>query len=220
MTSSPPSALVRLLSATDPASRDEAWAAFVQAYSPLLVSTARRFGGDHDAAMDRYAYILEQLRRDDFSRLRRYAVDRRSTFTTWLVVVARRLCLDYRRQRYGRPRGEADGPGNVERILRRRLADFVAEDIDAARGISGNGPDAERELWAGELRGALHSAVRELPSPDRLVLALRHEEELSVREIAHLMHFPSVFHVYRRLNVIHRALRETLERKGVHGASP
>ena len=62
MTASPSPALARLLSARDPASRDHAWAAFVRAYSPLLISTARRFCSDHDAAMDRYTYILEQLR--------------------------------------------------------------------------------------------------------------------------------------------------------------
>lgn len=220
MTGSPPSALVRLLNARDPGSRDRAWAAFVRAYSPLLLSTARRFGGDHDAVMDRYTYILEQLRHDDFCRLRRYAVDRRSRFTTWLVVVGRRLCIDHGRRRYGRPRVEPAGHGAVERVLRKRLADFMAEDLDRVAGLSGNGSDPERELRVSELRGALNGALQQLSSPDRLLLAFRYEEEMSAREIARLMDFPTVFHVYRRLDAVHRSLRETLERTGVDDAVP
>jgi RNA polymerase sigma factor (sigma-70 family) len=219
MTARPPSALARLLRAGDPASRDRAWAAFVRAYTPILLSTARKFGGDHDAAMDRYAYILEQLRQDDFRPLRRYAVDGRSRFTTWLVVVARRMCIDYRRRRYGRPRGESNGPGAVERIRRRRLADFIVEDLELVGGISTDRPDPEGELRARELRTALGGALQELPKPDRLLLAFRHKDELSAREIARLMEFPTIFHVYRRLNALYRSLRQTLERKGVDGAS-
>lgn len=56
----------------------------------------RRFRGGHDAAMDRYAYMLAQLRCSDFTPLQCHAADGRSAFTTWLVVVARRLCLDHR----------------------------------------------------------------------------------------------------------------------------
>jgi RNA polymerase sigma factor (sigma-70 family) len=220
MTASPSPPLARLLSARDPASRDRAWAEFVRSYSPLLVSTARRLCSDHDATMDRYTYILEQLRRNDFRRLRRYAVDGRSRFTTWLVVVARRLCIDYHRQRYGRPRSEADGSGEVERVVRQRLTDFMAEDLDLVGGISSNGPDPERELRRRELRSALSAALQALPEPDRLLLALRHEEEMRARDIARLMGYESVFHVYRRLNALHGSLRETLEREGVDDATP
>jgi RNA polymerase sigma factor (sigma-70 family) len=220
MTVSPPAALARLLSARDPASRDHAWSAFVRTYSPLLISTARRFCSDHDAAMDRYAYILEQLRGDDFSRLRRYAVDGRSRFTTWLVVVARRLCIDYHRQRYGRPRGEPDGAGEVERVIRQRLADFISEDLDLVGRVSSNGPDPEIELRVRELRSALNAALQALSEPDRLLLALRHEEEMRARDIARLMDFQSAFHVYRRLTALHGSLRETLERQGVDDATP
>ncbi len=214
MSASPPPALARLLCASDPGSRDRAWAAFVRTYSPLLLATARRFGGDHDAAMDRYAHVLEQLRRDDFRRLRRYADDGRSRFTTWLVVVARRLCVDFQRQRYGRPRSEATPRREVERVLRKRLAEFIGEDLDPIDGIPGNGADPERGLRTRELRSALRGALRALPSTDRLLLAYRYEEEMSAREIARLMDFPSVFHVYRRINALQRSLRETLEEEG------
>lgn len=220
MSSRPPSVLVRLLSARDPATRDRAWETFVEKYTPLLISTASRFGGDREATMDRYTYILEELHRDDFKRLRRYAADGRSRFTTWLVVVARRLCLDHQRRRYGRPRTEATGIVEVQRVIRKRLADFVAEDLDLASGLSANGGRPDEEVRAAELRTALNDALRTLPSRDRLLLAFRYEEEMSAREIAQLLDLPSVFHVYRRLNAIHGVLREILERKGVRDADP
>ena len=89
-----PAVLVDLLSASNASDVERAWAAFAAEYSALLLHVARSLDADHDAAMDRYLYILEALRRDDCRRLRQYASDGRGKFTTWLMVVARRLCLD------------------------------------------------------------------------------------------------------------------------------
>src|SRR5687767_15882967 len=98
-----PGLLARLLESTIP-DQDDAWARLVEAHTDLLLRTARYFGGDHDAVMDRYAFILEQLRRDQFRRLRGYNPRDDATFDVWLVAVARRLCLDHHRHRYGRVR--------------------------------------------------------------------------------------------------------------------
>jgi RNA polymerase sigma factor (sigma-70 family) len=220
MTSTQPSVLVRLLRASAAASQDQAWDTFIQAFSRLLISTSRTFGGDQDAVMDRYAYVLEELRRDDFKRLRGYAADGRSRFTTWLVVVARRLCLDYRRQCYGRPRSEPDGVTAVERVARKRLVDFVAEDLDLPGSVPADGPDPEMELRAVQMQDALSAALRALSSRDRLLLAFRYEEGMTARQITRLMGLPSVFHVYRRLKAVQRSLRGLLEEKGVNDASP
>jgi RNA polymerase sigma factor (sigma-70 family) len=170
--------------------------------------------------MDRYAYVIEQLRRDDFKRLREYAAQERSTFTTWLVVVTRRLCLDYRRRRYGRPRGEADPATQVERVIRKRLVDFVAEDLELSRSVSSNGPDPEMELRTAELRESLSAALNSLSAGERLLLAFRYEQGLTARQIARLLDFPSVFHVYRRLTAVQQSLRTTLAGRGIDGASP
>src|SRR5262249_41817793 len=97
-----PAELSQLLAAAEPQGAEGAWGEFVHAHSRLLLHVARSMAKDHDDAMDRFAYLLEQLRRDDCRRLRGFVADGRSKFTTWLVVVARRLCLDYDRRRYGR----------------------------------------------------------------------------------------------------------------------
>jgi RNA polymerase sigma factor (sigma-70 family) len=209
-----PPELSALLTASDAPAREAAWAAFVERYSRLLLHTARSSGGDYDAVMDAYTWALEQLRRDDLHRLRAYAADRRCKFTTWLVVVVRRLCLDHHRQRYGRAGGrEASSRDSL--AARRRLVDLVTEDIDpssVANSAAGN-PDADLE--AKELGGALSAAIGNLPPRERLLLKLRFEDDLSAREIAQVMGFATAFHVYRQLNRLVASLRASLRKRGV-----
>ncbi len=66
-----PPELSALLDAPDGPARDEAWGAFVERHSRLLFHVA--LGGDHDAVMDRYSFILERLRSEDCHRLRTWA---------------------------------------------------------------------------------------------------------------------------------------------------
>jgi len=219
MAQATPLELARLLTAGDPAAHEAAWTEFVRAHSRLLLHAARVIGRDYDAAMDAYAYVLEQLRADDHRRLRAYAADGRSKFTTWLVVVARRLCLDHHRQRYGRAR-DPGNPATEARAVRRRLADLVAEEIDPVEIQAPNNAAPDAGLEVVELSVALASALGELAPRDRLLLALRFEDDHSAREIARLMGFPTPFHVYRRLRTVLTALRLALGGRGVDGANP
>jgi len=198
--------LSRLLEAESASDADAAWAAFVEQYTPLMLHVARSLGGDRDAAMDRYAYVLERLVDDDFRRLRAFVPDGKTRFTTWLVVVVRRLCLDQYRARYGRPRSAA---GEYAQRVRRNLADCLESEIDITH-VASNAPDPEQELLSGETRARLAGAVAALPPGDRLVLALRFQDERSAREIAEIMAFPTPFHVYRCLNRLLIRLREAL----------
>ncbi len=203
-----PSELSSLLGATDAAARDTAWPAFLNSYSRLLLHVARQVGRDYDAAMDAYTYILEQLRAGDYHRLRGYAGDGRSKFTTWLVVVARRLCLDYLRHRYGRAR-ENGAAGGDSRAGRKRLEDLLADQVEVTElPDAAAGPEAE--LIASEQSHTLAAGLAALEPRDRLLLTLRFEDDLSAREIASLVGFPTPFHVYRRLNTILASLRARL----------
>lgn len=209
-----PPPLERLLGAGDSASCEAAWADFLEQYSRLILHVTRSLGGSHDDAMDRYAHALEQLRRDDYRRLRGYAADGRGKFTTWLVLVVRRLCLDEARRRYGRTRGGS----NEAHEARRRLADLVAADVDTDL-LPGSGRTPEEEAGASELSGRLNGAIEELEPRDRLMLRLRFQDEVAVAEIARIFSLPNVFHVYRRLNRIFDQLRETLWEMGVEDAA-
>jgi RNA polymerase sigma factor (sigma-70 family) len=210
-----PPELERLLHADDGQALDRAWSGFVEEYGRLILHVARAQGGQHDDIMDRYTYVLEQLRRDDFRRLRGYVSDGRGKFTTWLVVVIRRLCMDELRSRYGRERG---GTSDAQR-QRRDLADLVGAEVDVGL-IPGAGATPDEILQATELSDRLNAAVAELEPSDRLILRLRFQDEAPVSEIARTLSFPSVFHVYRSLNRIYEQLRATLGETGVRDAMP
>jgi RNA polymerase sigma factor (sigma-70 family) len=204
-----PSELSHLIGATDAAARDAAWPAFVNTYSRLLLHVARQVGRDYDAGMDAYAYILEQLRADDCHRLRAYAADGRSKFTTWLVVVARRLCLDHLRHRFGRAR-ESAGATRESLAGRRRLENLLSEQVDLAGLPDTAAPGPEAELIASEQARALATALAGLEPHDRLLLKLRFEDDLSAREIAGVLRYQTPFHVYRRINALLASLRAKL----------
>jgi DNA-directed RNA polymerase specialized sigma24 family protein len=71
-----------------------------------------------------------------------------------------------------------------------------------------------------ELRDALQRALDTLDPADRLLLRLRFEDGLSVPLVAKALGVASPFPLYRRLEKLLGALREALERAGVHDASP
>ena len=134
MAPAPSPELTELLEAPDPASRERSWARLLERHSGLLLHAAKRFGTGHDEAMDRYLYMLEELRRDDFRRLRALSPAGAGKFSTWLLVVAYRLCGDFHRKRYGRERSPAPNRSRagIARAARWRLQDFVVEELDPA----------------------------------------------------------------------------------------
>jgi RNA polymerase sigma factor (sigma-70 family) len=215
-----PPSLDRLLVAhatRDTDAVDAAWRAFVGDYTRLLLHVARSVTTNHDDAMDAYAFVIEQLRADDLRRLREFAADPRSKLSTWLVVVARRLCLDLYRRRYGRVRGADSRP---QRAVRRRLQDLVAENVDVHDIPTAYTGSAELALRRSELQVALEQALAALDPQDALLLRLRFDDDLTAQEIAKLLSFPSAFHVYRRVNALLAVLRRALEQRGIESAVP
>ena len=210
-----PSELAALLAARTSAERDRAWDAFLAAYGRLILHTARVIGRDHDGAMDAYAHVLGALRGEDCGRLRAYTPDGRTRFTTWLVVVARRLCFDHLRQRYGR---ERDAPADEERRLtRRRLMDLVAAGVDPD-SLDDPRRGADETLVIKDRGDALDASLADLGAEDRLLVKLRFEDGRTARQIAAILGFPTPFHVYRRLNAVLDALRLALGRRGIRGS--
>jgi RNA polymerase sigma factor (sigma-70 family) len=215
-----PPELVTLLRSPDPVAREEAWAALVRAYHPLLLHAARSLGGDRDAIMDRYAYILSQLRENQFHRLQTYASDRRTKFSTWLLVVASRLCLDHNRHLYGRARPTQHQRPREELVRERRksLVDLLGAEAQPEELEDTASPNPEVQLRKHELQNALEDVLATLDPRDRLLLRLRFEQELSVPRIAAVMGFPSPFHVYRRLSQLFDDLRVQLKRRGIENS--
>lgn len=81
-----------------------AWDSFLEVHSTLISQVVHWFGRDTDEAGDCFLYVCEQLRRNQFRRLRRFKSDGRASFPTWLRAVVRNLCLDWYRRRRGRYR--------------------------------------------------------------------------------------------------------------------
>jgi RNA polymerase sigma factor (sigma-70 family) len=215
----PPPELSRLLSAREGVEQHEAWSQFLAMYSRVLLHTCRTVVRDRDAAMDGYAHVLEKLGEDCYRRLRAYTPHLTTRFTTWLVVVTRRLVLDYHRHRYGRPRSE-NGTRREERAVRRRLEDLVATELDAEQIATPSSNSPDFRLRRQELARALDDALDELAPSDRLLLALRFEDERPVSEIAATMKLPTVFHVYRRVGAALSELKRALARRGVVESEP
>jgi RNA polymerase sigma factor (sigma-70 family) len=114
------------------ASRDRGaeWSEFLAVYSPLILQVVRLFERDADSVEDCFLFVCERLRRDDLKRVRRFREDGSASFPTWLRAVVRRLCLDWRRHRYGRfrlPRAIARLPELEQEVFRclhvRRLSE-------------------------------------------------------------------------------------------------
>lgn len=211
----PPRELTRLLTLGDDSHRSAAWEAFLERYNPLVLSVARSLGGDRDAIMDRYAFVLEHLRKDDFARLRAYRPEARCKFSTWFVVVIRRLCLDQRRRRYGQLKQNASESQRELLQTRRRLVDLVSERIDLGTIPGQTFGDPDLALRSRELNTALAIAIAELPTSDRLLLRLRFGNDLTGKEIADILRLPSPFHVYRRIDKALGQLRASLVREGI-----
>lgn len=218
-----PPELTTLLTATDESGRDEAWASFVERYNLLLLKTVHSFSDHYDAAMDRYAFVLEELGQDGYRRLRTYAADGRGEFSTWLVVVTRRLCEDYRRRKYGREQagnGATVQTAKQQLVVRKRLADFIGEHLEPATTPDSRSVDPEYNLRRAELYTALETALQRLDVRDRLLFKLRFEYDLSAKNIARLMAYPSPFHVYRRIRSRLQILRKILIEMGFEDARP
>ena len=203
-----------MLDAPGAAERESAWGRFVHRYSPLLLHTARTVAHEHDLTMDVYTHVLEQLRAENVRRLRNYTADPRSQFSTWLVVVARRLSVDFLRHRYGRT-DRHEGTNDEDRATRKRLEDLLAEEITDSSPLADAGDEPDETIRKRELSLALQAALERLQPPQRLLLAMRFEDGLSAPEIARVLGYPTPFHVYRALNALLRDLRASLAEHGV-----
>src|SRR4051812_42562263 len=169
--------------------------------------------------MDAYAHALEALHDDNCRRLRAYVPEPGIKLSSWLVVVTRRLVLDYFRQKYGRSRSQQIDR-QQEHETRKRLEELVAEKVDPDLLFDESASDADAQIRRQQLAAALAGSIAELSPNDRLLLVLRFEDDRPVREIARMLRLPTVFHVYRRLGAILSQLRRTLATRGVDTAEP
>lgn len=82
----------------------EAWVAFLDSYTPVMLQVIRNFEREEDAVEDCYLFVCEHLCQNGFRRLLHFRPRGPAKFSTWLCVVVRNLCLDWHRREFGRER--------------------------------------------------------------------------------------------------------------------
>ena len=200
--------------------RESSWSSFLARHNRLLLKVAHTVAPTREDAMDAYAAVLEQLREHDGRRLRTYQADGRSKFTTWLVVVARRICIDFLRRKYGRLLPQTRRARAAARSSRLALSELLGAQLEVSSLADESAVSPEDAIRSDELRARLEAAIRELTHDERLLLKLRFEDDLSASAIAKLIGSPTPFHVYRKLNALLAALRARLAKVGVVSAEP
>ncbi len=98
----------------------------------------------------------------------------RSSFGTWLAQIAVNHCYDYlRRERASRVKYYWQMQEDQPRELEARLGDPESTELNAARRM--------------ELRDLVSKLLERAPAQDRILLALKELEDLSVEEIAQVL---------------------------------
>ena len=221
MAESLPAELARLLASPDDLSREKAWRVFLDTFSPLILHAARSASAGYDEGMDAYAAALDGLRADNYRKLRGYSADPRSKFSTWLVVVVRRVCIDAHRERFGRSSAKEIPDGiSAERSARRRLATLTSAAIELESLPDSQGERPDQEVRQNDLYEQLESALSDLDERDRLLLTLRFVDDLPARRIAEVQGWPDQMIVYRRINQLMTVLKEKLLSRGVDSPIP
>jgi len=137
----------------------DAFRALVDRYQSRVYHCVRRVVRDPEEAED----VAQEAFVRAFTRLGDY--NERWTFATWLLTIATRMALNTVRARHGRPAESLEDlpPG--------------AEPFDAgANPLEG----AARNEWLDRLR----KEIEGLGARMRLIFTMRHEDDLSIREIA------------------------------------
>lgn len=96
--------VTRLVERLSSSAAGEAWAEFLQEYTPLIRHVVRHHEHDLEQAEESFHYVCNALSDDGFRRLRNFRPEGPARFRTWLIAVVANLCRDWRRRQRGRVR--------------------------------------------------------------------------------------------------------------------
>ena len=174
---------------------EEAWAEFLQSFTPYLYRVIDRFTRDEESRSDCFVFVCDHLAAQDCRRLRKFEPNDSALFTTWLYSVVFNLCLDWRRTQ--RPR---------LRLV--SLEDLSSEETACA---SAEGSDDPADLAARQIdESRLAHVLDRLPADARVMVRRRDVKEMTLAEVARLMGMANAQAADRRLHAIIARLREEL----------
>lgn len=188
-----------------------AWREFLHTYAHVIVRVISYCERQEEDRADAFVFLCEQLHRNNCRRLRKFDLHGPASFTTWLHAVARNLCRDWRRKRFGRLRKDDAGVDTNDTRAEPqfpRLAwvnclsiDDEADPID----LPDPSPSPEALAEVRQREAALARAISSLPEEQRLAISLRIEEDLTLSEIASLMRL-------RNAQAADRLIRDSIQK--------
>ena len=149
---------------------EQAYRDLVRRYQRQVFSLARRMVGSAEDAEDLTQETFVRM----FRALERYDASR--SFPAWLFTIATRLCIDHLRRRRVRP---------ISMVQR-----DAATDEDYTLEIEDQGPRPDELAVLAEEEGRVQDLIDSLPHHYRIVVMLRHQQDLSYEEIAEALHLP------------------------------
>ena len=167
-----------------------AYRELVERYQRQVFSLARRMVGSAEDAEDLTQETFVRM----FKALERYDPSR--PFSAWLFTIATRLCIDHLRRRRVRPISMVQRePGGDE--------EYTLE-------IEDRGPRPDEQAVHAEEEGRVQDLIDSLPHHYRIVVLLRHQQDLSYEEIAEALHLP-LGTVKARIHRARALLKQRLE---------
>jgi len=163
----------------------EAFDLLMQTYGDRVFRLALRMLGNREDA--------EDIQQEAFVRAYRklHTLRGAASFGAWIYAITARLCLSRRRRSAAQP----------------------AEVCVPLGGLSGTDCDPQDRLAAADAAARVQQALDRLPPPDRLLILLKHVEDLSHQEIAGVLKC-SVQSSRSRLARAKRLFRERYREEG------
>ena len=142
----------------------------LEKYKNPVFSICLRMVRNHTDAED----LAQDVFIRTFSVLDRY--DPSYPFSSWLFRIASNLCIDYLRKKRG-TYVYLDEP-------------IEGKDGEMSRQLPSHLPKPDREMESKEMMLALEEAIGTLPEHYRIIVVLRHQEQLSYEEISDSLGIP------------------------------
>ena len=171
------------------ANDQRAFRELIRRYERAVFSLARRMVDDEEEARDiaQEAFIRAFRSLESFERSR--------PFSSWIFKITSNLCIDHYRRR---------------RIATVSLDAPVDDDPSRHLEVADERPRPDEETARSEEERSMERLVRSLPPAYRVVILLRHRNDLSYEEIASVLDVP-LGTVKARLHRAHHLLRRKLE---------
>lgn len=166
----------------------------VRRYQKPIAGYVYRILGNHEASLD----VTQEVFIKVYNSLHRYSPEYK--FSTWVYRIAHNAAIDHLRR---------NSP-NLQSIETENADGTYQLQIEA----TGRSPEKEREL--SEWRSVISNVVQKLPEAYRLLILLRHSNDLSYDEIAEITGLP-LGTVKNRLFRAREMMRSILIEQGFDG---